>query len=83
MTRTNTPAWKIRQEAERERIMPSAASLSDEYRIDGPGDCEHPAESVHTYTTRDWYDTGIAPGTVCDDCGHEFTRAEILDRWEG
>lgn len=33
--------------------------------------------SVVTYTLRDWRETGIHPGTVCDDCGHEFTDEEL------
>lgn len=40
-------------------------------------DCEH--ESVVTYTVRDWWETGLSPGTVCEDCGHQFTAAELVD----
>ena len=40
-------------------------------------DCEH--MSVFTYTYRDWVETGISPGTVCEDCGHQFAEEEIRD----
>lgn len=30
-------------------------------------ECEH--LSMVTYTMRDWYETGIPAGTVCEDCG--------------
>ena len=61
------PAWKIRQEAERGRIMPSAASLSDEYRIDGPGDCCQWADSTEAALHDD----------MCNECAElAMSRAE-------
>ena len=39
--------------------------------------CEH--LSMVTYTIRDWRETGIAPGTMCEDCGHEFSDEELED----
>ena len=32
--------------------------------------CEH--ASIVTYTIRDWRETGIPEGTVCEDCGKQF-----------
>jgi hypothetical protein len=40
-------------------------------------ECDH--QSIVTYTMRDWRETGIAPGTICEDCGHEFTDKELED----
>ena len=38
-------------------------------------ECEH--LSMVTYTVRDWRETGIPEGTICEDCMHEFTDEEL------
>lgn len=39
-----------------------------------------PCEHVYiTYTVRDWRDTGIAPGTHCENCGYEPPEQEEVE----
>lgn len=38
---------------------------------------ECPHLHTWTYTYRDWWETGIPEGTVCEDCGKEFTQEEV------
>jgi hypothetical protein len=36
-------------------------------------DCErNGGHTIVTYTYRDWCDTGVPEGTVCEDCGKQF-----------
>ena len=58
-------------------VMMEEARIEHERRQDQE-DCPH--YSVVTYTMRDWRETGIAPGTVCEDCGAEFDIEELDTR---
>ena len=79
-------------ECELENLSPHTASMWILHgRPHGPlggerqDECEH--EHVVTYTYRDWHETGIPQGTVCEDCGEdvelEDTRSFYLDEETG